>query len=165
MLKNNFPWHFRSKGRSCATLINGQGAQAHGQPYHRLRSHRKLSPGIESSQKGRSTLWDNAATCQRPLPHSSSESPCPLEGGTHLGADRPEEPPDVGRVAAQGVHAVGDQHVAGLPVTLDDVVEVSAGRQHGRLSQHLPDDAHEQAWNAHPPDLFQPCRKNSGSEG
>lgn len=73
----------------------------------------------------------------------------------HLCSYAPVEPAHVGGVSEVGVDPAGDQHVALGLLILDDVVEVGAGSQHGRLTQALSTQHHEQTNDAEPGELLQ----------
>lgn len=50
-------------------------------------------------------------------------------------------------------------------LVLNDVVEVGAGRKHGRLPQAVPEDYHQQPHGAQPGDLLQLCMDREGHNG
>lgn len=75
--------------------------------------------------------------------------------GWYLCANAPVEPSHVGGVSEEGIDPIRDQHVALGLLVLDNVVEVGAGCQHGRLTQEVPTQHHHQAHQAEPAQLLQ----------
>lgn len=111
-----------------------------------LKKERKSPPpqGLSKTQ----LVWNGRLSS---FPKGWAESECER----HLCSSAPVEPAHVGRVSEVGVDPAGDQHVALGLLVLDDVVEVGAGRQHGRLAQDFATQHHEQPHATQPLELLQ----------
>ena len=88
----------------------------------------------------------------------------PRAVAAHLCSYAPVEPAHVGGVSEVGVHPVSDQHMTLSLLILDNMVEVGASGQHGRLPQALATQHHEKTHNAQPAQLLQLCERGDRRE-
>lgn len=68
----------------------------------------------------------------------------------YLSANAPVKPSHIGRVSKKRVNSTRDQHVTLGLLVLHYVVEVGPCRQHGRLTQTLSAEDHEQSHPTEP---------------